>query len=195
MKEQNKRLWRVLVPLSIGLLVGVGTTVWLTPPPLLPDTQTHTDYQYDNRLGKLEQAMIALTQAVQSSQAKDARPEPTRVAVQANADGSHQDLAQVIREEVRHAMAEARPEAQRTREEAIAEAQILNSPENREAYQSASDVVHTAIAIKRWTDEAKETFHSAFSLLTNNQRMELMSTLAPAINRGEITVEVTGPLF
>ena len=93
------------------------------------------------------------------------------------------------------AVAEASPEAQRAREEAIAEAQVLNTPENREAYQSASDVVRTAIAIKRWTAEAKGTFRSAFGLLTNNQRMELMNMLAPAINRGEITVEVTGPLF
>jgi len=46
-----------------------------------------------------------------------------------------------------------------------------------------------------WTEEDKETFRAAFGLLTNDQRMELMNILAPAINRGEITVEVTGPLF
>jgi len=32
-------------------------------------------------------------------------------------------------------------------------------------------------------------------LLTNNQRMELMNVLAPAINSGAVKVEVTGPLF
>ena len=45
----------------------------------------------------------------------------------------------------------------------------------------------------------KANFHklirTAFGALTNNQRMELMNILAPAINRGEIKVEVTGPLF
>jgi hypothetical protein len=72
---------------------------------------------------------------------------------------------------------------------------MLNSPENRAAYQSASDTVRTAVAAKRWTEEDKETFRAAFLRLTNDQRTELMQILAPAINRGDITVEVTGPLF
>ena len=94
-----------------------------------------------------------------------------------------------------NAVAQESPEAQRAKEEAIAEAQILNSPENRAAYQSASSVVTTAVAAKRWTEEDKETFRSAFGQLTNNQRMELMNILAPAINNGEVKVEVHGPLF
>ncbi len=117
------------------------------------------------------------------------------MATPANPEVSRQALAQLIRDEVRQAVAEASPEAQRAREEAIAEAQILNSPENRAAYQSASNVVQAAVAAKRWTEEDKETFRSAFGLLTNNQRMELMNILAPAINNGEVKVEVNGPLF
>jgi hypothetical protein len=183
------------VTLSMGLLVGVGATVWMTPLSPLPETQAHADAQHDQRLAQLEHAVTALTQALQVSQTKNASSEPTRVAVQANDEGSRQALARIIREEVRQAVAEASPEAQRAREEAIAEAQVLNSPENREAYQSASDVVHAAVAAKRWTEEDKETFRDALGLLTNNQRMELMNVLAPAINGGEIKVEVTGPLF
>ena len=167
----------------------------MTPPPPLPELQAHADSQHDQRLVKLEQAVTALTQALQVKQTKDARPEPTRVAVPANAEDSRQALAQIIREEVRQAVADASPEAQRAREEAIAEAQILNSPENRAAYQSASSVVTTAVAAKRWTEEDKETFRAAFGQLTNNQRMELMNILAPAINNGEVKVEVNGPLF
>ena len=113
----------------------------------------------------------------------------------ANDEASRQALAQLIREEVRQAVADTSPEAQRAREEAIAEAEILNSSENRAAYQSASDVVKTAVAAKRWTEENKETFRAAFGQLTNNQRMELMNMLAPAVNGGEVTVEVIGPLF
>jgi hypothetical protein len=56
-------------------------------------------------------------------------------------------------------------------------------------------VVNTAVAAKRWTEEDKETFRSAFGLLTNTQRMELMNILAPAINNGGVKVEVMGPLF
>ncbi|MGQ0594791.1 MAG: hypothetical protein ACT4QB_19785 [Gammaproteobacteria bacterium] len=57
------------------------------------------------------------------------------------------------------------------------------------------DVVTHAVAAKRWTEEDRETFRSAFGHLTSDQLMELTNVLAPAINDGEITVEVTGPLF
>jgi hypothetical protein len=117
------------------------------------------------------------------------------VTASANGAVSRQDLAQIIREEVRNAVAQESPEAQRAREEAIAEAQILNSPENKAAYQNASSVVTTAVAAKRWTEDDKETFRAAFGQLTNNQRMELMNILAPAINNGHVKVEVMGPLF
>ena len=190
---QNKVFWSAVITLSIGLIF-VGAAVWMTPHPPLPELQAHANSQHDQRLVKLEQAVTALTQALQGKETKDAPPEPTRVAV-ANDEESRQALAKIIREEVRLAVADASPEAQRTREEAIAEAQVLDSPENQAAYQSASDVVTTAVAAKRWTEEDKETFRSAFGLLTNDQRMELMNILAPAINNGEVTVEVTGPLF
>ena len=101
----------------------------------------------------------------------------------------------INREEVRNAVAQESPGAQRAKEEAIAEAKILNSPENRVAYQSASSVVQTAVAAKRWTEEDKENFRGAFGALTNMQRMELMNALIPAINNGDIKVEVHGPLF
>jgi hypothetical protein len=195
MTAQNTRIWRTIATLSIGILAGVGATVWLTPPPPLPATQAHADSQHDHRLAKIEQAVTALTQALYGKQTKNARPEPTQVTVQVNDEGARQALVQLIRQEVRQAVADASPEAQRAREEAIAEAQALNSPENRAAYQSASDVVNTAVATKRWTEEDKETFRSAFGLLTNTQRMELMNILAPAINGGGVKVEVTGPLF
>jgi len=195
MTEQKKGLWQTIAMVSIGLILGVGVFSWMTQLPPLPEQQAHTDPQNDQRLVKLEQAVMALTQAVQSNQAKAAQPEPTKVTAPANSDVSRSDLAQVIREEVRQAMAKESPEAQRAKEEAIAEAKILNSPENKAAYQSASSVVQTAVAAKRWTEEDKETFRTAFGQLTNNQRMELMNVLAPAINNGHVKVEVMGPLF
>ena len=194
MTGQDKGFWSAIITLSIGIIF-VGAAVWLTLYPPLPELQANADSQRDQRLVKLEQAVTALTQAVQSNQTNNAVPEPTRVTAPANTDVSRQDLAQIIRDEVRQAVAQESPEAQRAREEALAEAKILNSPENHAAYQSASSVVTTAVAAKRWTEEDKETFRSAFGQLTNDQRMDLMNTLAPAINRGEIKVEVTGPLF
>ena len=146
MTTQNKRLWATIVTLSIGIFVGVGAMIWLTPLSPMPDTQAHADSQHDPQLVKLEQAVTALTQALNIKQANNAHHEPTRVAVQVNDEGSHQALAQLIRQEVRQAVADMSPEAQRGREEAIAEAQMLNSPKNRVAYQNASGVVQAAVA-------------------------------------------------
>ena len=162
MTQQYKRIWRTIITVSMGLILGIGVFAWMTQLPPLPEPPAHTDAQSDQRFAKLEQAVMALTQALQVKQTHDARPEPTRVTAAANSEISRQDLAQIIREEVRNAVAQESPEAQRAKEEAIAEAQILNTPENREAYQSASSVVTTAVAAKRWTEEDKETFRSAF---------------------------------
>ena len=195
MTGQNKGLWSVIVILSIGITLGVGAAVWMTQRSPLPETQANAESQHDQRLAQLEQAVSALAQALQASQTNDAPPEPTCVTAPANDEGSRQALAQLIRDELRHALVNASPEAQHAREEALANAEVLNSPENRAAYQSASDTVHAAVAAKRWTEEDKETFRAAFVRLTNDQRTELMQVLAPAINRGEIAVEVSGPLF
>lgn len=195
MTKQHTGLWTTMVILGIGLLVGAGAAGWLTSRPPLQETHVNADSQPDHRLGKLEQAVTALTQALHVKQTNNVAPAPTPVTVQVNDEATRQALAQLIRDEVRRAVAEASPEAQRAREEAIAEAEILNSSENRAAYQSATDVVQAAVAAKRWTEEDKEDFRAAFGLLTNAQRMELMNLLAPAINNGEIKVEVKGPLF
>jgi len=195
MTEQKKGLWHTIMTLSVGLIMGGGAIVWMTPFAPMPEVQARAEFQHDQRLVKLEHAVTMLTQAVQSNQPKLARPEPTRVTVPANGEVSRQELAQVIREEVRQALAKESPEAQRAREEAIANATILNTPENHAAYQRASSVVNTAVAAKRWTEEDKETLRTAFGQLTNDQRMELMNMLVLAINHGEVTVETPGPLF
>ena len=195
MTTQHKKPWTTLVTLSLGILAGVGVTTVMFTSPSIPETHIHADSQHDNRLAKIEEAMTALTQAVQTKPTNNTCPEPTRVALPGNAEESLQALARLIRDEIRQAAADMSPENQRAREEAMAEAKILNSPENHVAYQTASSVVTTAVAAKRWTEEDKETFTSAVGLLTSNQRMELMDRLIPVVNNGEIKVEVNGPLF
>ena len=195
MTTLHKTPWTTLVTLSIGVGVGVSVTMWMTPPPAPAHTHAHSDTRYDEQFVKLEHAMTALTQAVQTQPTNSVCPEPTPVALPANTGESFQALAKLLRDEVRQAVVDASPEAQRAREEAIAEVEMLNSPENKAAYQSASSVVTTAVAAKRWTEDDRETFTAAVGLLTNTQRMELMDRLIPAVNRGEIEVEVMGPLF
>src|SRR3712207_5088158 len=128
MSPQHKEPWRMIATVSLGLILGVGAFTWMTYLSPQPERQPSIDSHSDQRVAKLEQAVMALTQAVQSSQTKTTRPEPTRVTAPANSEVSHSGLAQVIREEVRQAMVQESPEAQRAREEAIAEAKILNSP-------------------------------------------------------------------
>ena len=195
MTEQNKGPWRTIMMVSIGLILGVSITYWLTQGSQLPDARATAISQQNQRLTQLEQAVMTLTQAVHISQMKNVSPEPAREATSVNDGASRQDLAQLIRDELRQALANQNPETQRAREEAIATAEILNTPENKAAYQSATSVVHTAVAAKRWTEEDKEIFRAAFVQLTNEQRTELMKALAPAVNSGEIVVEVNGPLF
>jgi len=139
--------------------------------------------------------MTVLTQAVQTKPTNNACPEPMRVAPPGNTEESFRALARLIRDEIRQAAADMSPENQRAREEALAEAKILNSPENHVAYQTASSVVTTAVAAKRWTEDDRESFTSAIGLLTSNQRIELMDRLIPAVNNGHVKVEVNGPLF
>jgi hypothetical protein len=184
-----------MVTWSLGILVGVAAAVWMTPPPSLPAIPANADSPYDHRFEQLEHAVTALTQALQVNQTPPVRPEPTCVTAPANHDVSRQSLAHIIREELRQALVDASPEGQRARAEEMATAQVRNSPANRAAYQSAADVVRAALAAGRWTEEDKETFRAAFGLLLNEQRMELMQMLIPAINQGEIAVEVAGPLF
>src|SRR5262245_41340407 len=112
MTGQNTRLWTTMVTVSMGLLVSGGARVWLTPAPPLPATQAQADSQHDHRLAQLEHAVTALTQALQVKPANTASPEPTCVTVQAADERSRQALAQVIRAEVRQAVADASPEAQ-----------------------------------------------------------------------------------
>lgn len=195
MTGQRQGIWSTMGLLSLGLLLGIGGAGWLHPQAPLPKPSHPAAFPYEPRLGQLEQAVAALTQALAGQQRTDAAPEPTPATLAAQDEDSRQALAHLIREEVRQAVAEAGPEAQRAREEALVEAELRNSPENRAAYQSASDVVQAAVAAKRWTEEDKEDFRAAFGRLTNTQRMDLMNLLAPAINSGEIKVEVSGPLF
>lgn len=195
MTTQAKKPWTILGTLSLGILAGVSMTMAMFTPPSRPGPHLHADSRQDNRLAKIEEALTALTQAVQTTPTNTACAEPTRVALPGNAEESFQALARLLRDEIRQAAADLSPENQRAREEAMAEATILNSPENHVAYQTASRVVTTAVAAQRWTEEDKETFTSALGPLTSHQRMELMDKLIPAVNRGEIAVEVHGPLF
>src|SRR5262245_54744171 len=131
MTGQKKGLWSTLMTLSIGLILGIGTAAWMTQHSLLQETQVNAASQHDRRLAQLEQAVTALTRSLPLSQTKNASPEPPCDTSRANDEVPRQSLAQIIREELRQALAQESPESQRAREEALANTQVLTSPENR----------------------------------------------------------------
>lgn len=194
MTGRENGVWSAVVTLSVGIVLGLGASSWVASCSDVQETKGRKESGHDRRLVQLEQAVTTLTHSLQRNSPQETLPS-TCLSSQTNEDVSRQAIAHIIREELRQALADATPESRRARAEEIAIAQALNSPENRAAYQDVSDVVRAALAAGRWTDEDAWTFRDAFVHLTNDQRTEVMQVLAPAINRGEIVVETSGPLF
>jgi hypothetical protein len=194
MTKQKNGVWSAIVTLSVGVILGVGGSSWMTNPSTIQETKSHEETRHDRQLAQLEKAVTDLTHSLQSNNVKGSLSE-TCAASQSHADVLQQSVAQIVHEELRQALANGSPESQRARAEEIAIAQALTSPENRTAYQSVSDVVHAVLGAGRLTDNDAQALRDAFVELTNEQKMEVMRTLVPAINQGTIVVETSGPLF
>lgn len=195
MAQQNNGKWMTVVAFSAGIALGAGTVVWMTQSSTVQTTAGNHETRYDQQFAQLKQAVTTLAQSLERNNSPGVRPEPTCATVQSGDTVTQQSLTKIIRDELRQALAQWTPDSQQARAQEIVSAQLRNSPENRAAYQSASDIVRTAVAAKRWTEEDRQTFREAMGHLTKEQHMELMELLLPAINRGEITVETAGPLF
>jgi len=193
MTRQYNSKW--LTILAVGIVLGVGTLSWLTPASTPQVTHENIETRYDQQFARLEQAVTTLTNAVERSGSSGVRPQPTCAAAQADIENARQSLTKIMRDELHQALAQWTPEGQRARAETIANVQALNSPANQAAFQSASAVVRTAVAAKRWTEEDARAFREALGQLTKEQHQELMELLLPAINRGEVAVETSGSLF
>jgi hypothetical protein len=195
MTGQKHEAWVTVVTLSVGIVLGLGTASWITQSSPLQETKGNEETQHDRRLAQLEQAVTALTHALQLNTTKDALPETSCVASRSNEAVLRQSVAQIVREELQRALPTGGPEREQAKAEGIAVAQALNSPENRAAYQSAVGVVQAVLASGLLTDDDARTLRDARAHLIPDQLAEIMQTLAPAINRGEIIVEASGPLF
>ena len=195
MTRQVNGKWRAAIAVGVGIALGAGTLSWLTPASSPQGTHENPAPRYDQQFARLEQEVTALTHAVAQSTASGVPPQPTCVTTQTDPTTTRQALAQLIREELRQALAQWTPESQQQRAEEIANAQLRDTPENRAAYQSASAVVRGAVAAKRWTDEDAQDFRATLGQLTKEQHQELMELLLPAINHGEVKVETSGSLF
>lgn len=195
MPQQKHNSWTMVVMLGVGIALGAGAMAWMARSSTNQVATRDHESHYDQRFTQLEQAVTTLTQSLERLGPPGALPEPTDAANGASPTAAQPALAAIIRAELRQALAQWTPGSRQAREDEIAAAHLLNSPENRAAYQSAADVVRTAVAAKRWTDDDRRVLNDALGQLTEEQFLDVMEQLLPAINRGEISVETTGPLF
>jgi hypothetical protein len=65
------------------------------------------------------------------------------------------------------------------------------SPQREEAYELAHEIVLSALARRRWTDEDRESLQDAMSHLSPAQRQEVAGGLVQAINQGKIELDGT----
>ncbi len=195
MIQRHNGRWVTVMVFSVGIALGASATAWMPPSSTTPTPTGDHETRYDQQFAQLEQAVTALTQSLERSGTPGVHPEPTCATAQSGDSVTQQALSKIMREELRQALAQWSPDSQQARAQEIATAQLRNSPENRAVYQSASDVVRTAVAAKRWTDDDAQTLREAMWQLTKEQYLELMEILIPAINRGEIKVETAGPFL
>lgn len=69
------------------------------------------------------------------------------------------------------------------------EADVL-SEESIQAFESAKQIVDAAIAVGKWTTEDVRQLQKSMPYLVKDQAEEVLSTLIPAINEGQIDVEL-----
>ncbi len=68
-------------------------------------------------------------------------------------------------------------------------------PQQRERIAAARAIVDGALAQRTWTEAESARMKQVFFQLDREQQIELLDRLVPAVNRGDIKVDVAGPLF
>ncbi len=68
-------------------------------------------------------------------------------------------------------------------------------PRQREQLASAKAIVEGALARRTWGEAESARMKQVFFQLDREQQTELLERLVPAVNRGDLKVDVAGPLF
>lgn len=104
-------------------------------------------------------------------------------------------LRAAVRDEIRSVLTEQReagPESNATGETAPTDEP---SPDSLAAVERGLAVIETARRAGRWRSEDASALRAVMQAVTDEQRVELLAEIIPAINRGEVTPDFRGPIF
>ena len=182
---------------SLGLVLGWGLGAGFSTSPSLSDADLLQ--QQAVQLTAIEQTLKTVSQTLQKSRKNEGQQAHRRTATTLDEQDLRHMIARVIENELgnglRNVFEEFGVQNGNTLGAGQAETDILNTPENINAYREAQDLVSFAINEGVWTDEDVHELRSALPHLTTEQRTEVLQTIIPAINAGEIVVESSGPLL
>jgi hypothetical protein len=147
------------------------------------------------RLADIEQALAAATNVLRNAPPSAAKTDGHVVTTLPGETVLRQEVNRLLREELREVLAAVGTGEAQTQEEKVEAEATVQTQENKEAFDTAYDIVGNALAVGRWTDDDGNSFRHALTSLTGTQQKELLELLIPAVNRGEIKVEANGPLF
>lgn len=119
--------------------------------------------------------------------------EPSRPHVSGSPRGlAEADVRRVLREELA-----AMPRAPQDVAGGDAAARTVAEPSASAvaAFGAGEQRVRNAIAVGQWTRNDAQTFGQELVAMTPDQRDEVLQTLVPALNRGEVRLSYRGPLF
>ncbi len=105
------------------------------------------------------------------------------------------ELRAAVRDEIRSVLTEQREtgrESDATGETAPTDEP---SPDNLAAAERGLAVIETARRAGRWRSEDASALRAVMQAVTDEQRVELLAEIIPAINRGEVTPDFRGPIF
>lgn len=148
-------------------------------------------YQNDAALRRLEARLIPAAAEVPGPAAvTPVIPVGAAPALSIDEVALRREIRQVLQEELRSLDREARVAAENTPKEPQPPSAEANA-----ALRDSHRLLQTAIRAHRWTDRDVTELRALMSQLTEAQRDEVRATLVPAINRGELTMEISGPPF
>jgi hypothetical protein len=132
----------------------------------------------------LDETLTALRERDEACAPVD-RPTGTLVAAALDSPALRAEIGRIVRDALRDGMQPAAPPP----------AHVEASPEVLEALTSGQELVRGALEAKVWTEAESRDLKTIFTRVGPEQRDEILATLLPALNRGDLKPDFVGPPF